>query len=212
MAIPARNPVVTGTDKRFAIQPRRKNPAPIKMVPTTSASATAKPAYSGVPMAAKVTRPPAKIGVMVESAPADRKRLAPKAAKPIDPATNATKPMSAGKPAKARGGHLLGYRDGSKGEPRRKVPAQVFRSVAGQRRKDRPRANTLPNLFIRSLSGRRHLWIRLLYHAPYASERSRRRCRTTATGFPSGPRRIRAYCPLLGPFGVRSTGWAVFRG
>src|SRR5258707_6563297 len=55
---------VTGTDKRFAIQPRRKNPAPIKMVPTTSASASAKPEYSGVPVAAKVTRPPAKIGVM----------------------------------------------------------------------------------------------------------------------------------------------------
>src|SRR6185295_18290980 len=39
-----------------------------------------------------------KIGVMVESAPHDRKRLAPNMAKPIEPAMKAKKPICGAKP------------------------------------------------------------------------------------------------------------------
>jgi hypothetical protein len=44
--------------------------------------------------------PPAKIGVIVESAPHDRKRLSPKIAKASDPARNAKKPISGESPAR----------------------------------------------------------------------------------------------------------------
>jgi hypothetical protein len=37
--------------------------------------------------------PPAKIGVIVESAPQERNRLLPKMAKPTDPAAKAKKPI-----------------------------------------------------------------------------------------------------------------------
>src|SRR2546423_1369784 len=45
-----------------------------------------------------MARPAAKIGVMVESAPQDRKRLLPSMAKPIDPAMKAKKPICGEKP------------------------------------------------------------------------------------------------------------------
>jgi|ERR1700722_6374923 hypothetical protein len=44
--------------------------------------------------------PPAKIGVIVESAPHDRKRLSPNIAKASDPARNAKKPISGESPAR----------------------------------------------------------------------------------------------------------------
>ena len=44
--------------------------------------------------------PPAKIGVIVESAPDDRKRLSPKIAKASYPARNAKKPISGESPAR----------------------------------------------------------------------------------------------------------------
>src|SRR5207244_11575268 len=50
------------------------------------------------PDAAIKTSPPAKIGVMVESAPQDRKRLLPSAANPSDPAMKAKKPIWGEKP------------------------------------------------------------------------------------------------------------------
>ena len=54
--------------------------------------------------------PPAKIGVIVESAPHDRKRLSPNIAKASDPARNAKKPISGEMPSEACGSHL--FRDG----------------------------------------------------------------------------------------------------
>ena len=44
--------------------------------------------------------PAAKLGVIVESAPHDRKRLSPKIAKASDPARNAKKPISGESPAR----------------------------------------------------------------------------------------------------------------
>ncbi len=96
--IPARKPTVTGTDSRLAIQPMRNRLPRIRITPTISASATASAWYSGDPLAAISSRPPAKIGVMVESAPQDRKRLAPNMAKPIDPTMKAKKPICGAKP------------------------------------------------------------------------------------------------------------------
>jgi hypothetical protein len=50
--------------------------------------------------AADHNSPPAKIGVIVESAPHDRKRLSPNIAKASDPARNAKKPISGESPAR----------------------------------------------------------------------------------------------------------------
>ena len=96
--IPARKPTVTGTDSRLAIPPRRNIPPAISITPTINASAMASAWYSGEPAAAKSASPPAKIGVMVESAPHDRKRLAPNIAKPSDPAMKAKNPIWGEKP------------------------------------------------------------------------------------------------------------------
>ncbi len=96
--MPARKPVVTGIDSRSAIQPRRKIPAATRKTPTISASAAASIRYSGEPAAAIKARPPAKIGVIVESAPHDRYRLPPKAAKASEPARKANKPICGVKP------------------------------------------------------------------------------------------------------------------
>ncbi len=93
MEMPARKPTVTGIDSKSAIQPRRKMPPATSTRPTMSASAPASAAYSGEPATASNARPPAKIGVMVESAPLDSKRLLPKTAKASDPARNAKNPI-----------------------------------------------------------------------------------------------------------------------
>src|SRR6476469_8636250 len=84
--MPARKPIVTGIESRSAIQPRRKIPAARSARPTISAKAAASTEYSGELDAARIARPPAKIGVMVESAPHDRKRLLPKTANDSEPA------------------------------------------------------------------------------------------------------------------------------
>ena len=97
-AMPARKPTVTGTDNRFAMPPSRKPPASTSRTPTSRASAAARLPYSGVPVAASKAKPAAKIGVIVESAPQDRKRLAPNRAKPSEPAMKAKKPVSGVKP------------------------------------------------------------------------------------------------------------------
>ena len=91
--MPARKPTVTGTDSRSAIQPRRKIPPTTSTTPTMSASTPASTAYSGEPDTASKARPPAKIGVMVESAPLDSERLLPKMAKASEPARNAKNPI-----------------------------------------------------------------------------------------------------------------------
>ena len=91
--MPARKPTVTGTDSRSAIQPRRKMPPTTSTTPTMSASTPASAAYSGEPDTASKARPPAKIGVMVESAPLDSERLLPKMAKASEPARNAKNPI-----------------------------------------------------------------------------------------------------------------------
>src|SRR5260370_1456773 len=89
--MPARNPVVTGIDRRSAIQPSRNSPLTMRIAPTRRARIAAKAAYSGAPLAASRARPPAKMGVIVESAPIDIARLAPKMAKPTAPAIIARK-------------------------------------------------------------------------------------------------------------------------
>src|SRR5262249_20857577 len=90
-ATPARKPVMTGVDSRWAIQPSLSSPATRSRPPTGSARARAAagggaaapgPPGRAAPAAARVASIPAKIGVMVESAPAVSTRLAPKAAKP----------------------------------------------------------------------------------------------------------------------------------
>src|SRR6202045_3254328 len=96
--IPARKPIVTGIERRSAIQPRRKIAPETSTRPTMSASAAASPAYSAEPDAARRVRPPAKIGVMVESAPQDRKRLFPKKANASEPPRKAKNPISGENP------------------------------------------------------------------------------------------------------------------
>ncbi len=91
--MPARKPIVTGTESRSAIQPNRKTPAATSNSPTITARAAASARYSPEPDAASIASPPAKIGVMVESAPQDRKRLLPNAANANEPAQNAKKPI-----------------------------------------------------------------------------------------------------------------------
>ena len=91
--MPARKPIVTGIESRSAIQPRRNIPAAKSKSPTISASAAASITSSGEPAIARAARPPAKIGVMVESAPHDKKRLLPNAAKASEPARKAKKPI-----------------------------------------------------------------------------------------------------------------------
>ena len=54
--------------------------------------------YSGEPETARAARPPAKIGVMVESAPHDRKRLLPNTANASEPARKAKKPICGANP------------------------------------------------------------------------------------------------------------------
>ena len=88
---------MTGCDSRSAIQPIRQSPPISRIAPTMSASVLASPAYSGDFAAAMPARLRAKIGVMVESAPIDRKRLEPKAANASDPAMKAKKPSCGGK-------------------------------------------------------------------------------------------------------------------
>jgi len=67
--------------------------------PTVSASVSRQHSEAGagngtgVPVTASVARPPAKIGVMVESAPHDRKRLLPNIANASEPARKAKKPI-----------------------------------------------------------------------------------------------------------------------
>src|SRR5579863_216733 len=96
--IPARKPTVTGTESRSATQPSRKIPAARRKSPTMSASAAASVRLSGEPAAARAARPPAKIGVIVESAPEDKKRLLPNAAKASEPAIKARKPICGANP------------------------------------------------------------------------------------------------------------------
>ena len=62
------------------------------------ASAAASTAYSAEPDAARRVRPPAKIGVMVELAPQDRKRLFPKKANANEPPRKAKNPISGENP------------------------------------------------------------------------------------------------------------------
>ena len=96
--MPARKPVVTGIESRSAIQPRRKTPAKKSSNPTISASEAASTRYCGSLETARAARPPAKIGVMVESAPHDRKRLLPKKANASEPARKAKKPICGANP------------------------------------------------------------------------------------------------------------------
>jgi hypothetical protein len=81
--MPARKPVITGVDSRFAIRPSLRVPPASSIAPTSKARVVAAdPIVAELP-AARAASVPANIGVMVESAPAVRARLAPKAAKPI---------------------------------------------------------------------------------------------------------------------------------
>ena len=70
-----------GVDSMSAIQPSRSRPAASSSAPTIRASVTAEPS-SPAPAAASAPSSAAKIGVMVESAPTVRTRLAPNRAKP----------------------------------------------------------------------------------------------------------------------------------
>jgi hypothetical protein len=76
---------------------------------------------------AKLARPPAKIGAIVESAQAARKRLAPMAAKPIDAAAKAINPVVGGKPARCAVAICDGRATAASASPaarsRRKSPA-----------------------------------------------------------------------------------------
>jgi hypothetical protein len=92
--------VITGIDKRSAIHPACITPATIRMVPVSSASPAARPAYCGEPEAAIVASAPAKIGAIVESAPTEAKRLTPNAANPIEPAISAYRPVCGSSPAR----------------------------------------------------------------------------------------------------------------
>ena len=82
-AMPARKPVITGVNRRFATQPSLRIPPASSITPTSKASVVAAdPIVVELPVA-RAASVPANIGVMVESAPAVRTRLAPRAAKPI---------------------------------------------------------------------------------------------------------------------------------
>ena len=69
------------------------------MTPTSSASIAAMVAYCTAPGTASATSAPAMIGAMVESAPTEMKRLAPKAANAKVPAAKANRPDMGGMPA-----------------------------------------------------------------------------------------------------------------
>jgi len=72
-------------------------PAATTIAPTIRLSVAARAMYCGPPAAATRARAPTKIGVMVESAPNDIRRLDPKTRKAKVPAMKAKKPNSGGR-------------------------------------------------------------------------------------------------------------------
>ncbi len=88
-AIPARIPVTTGVEMKSAIHPSLSRPASSRMTPTATAMHATRCWYCGVPAAATATTPVATTGAIVESAPTDICRLAPKTAIISDPTTKA---------------------------------------------------------------------------------------------------------------------------
>ena len=72
------------------------------------------------------------MGAMVESAPTESRRLAPKRANPIAPAMSAKKPIRGGSLGEAGRRHLLGNGDRGQRQAGDGVRAKVARTPAGE--------------------------------------------------------------------------------
>ncbi len=133
-AMPMRKPVITGMDKRSAMKPNLSAPPQMRMSPTMRLSAAAAAAYWAGPAAASTASAPAKMGAIVESAPTESRRLAPKRAKPIAPARRAKKPIRGGSPARRAVAICSGMAMAASVRP---ATASAPKSLARQPAKDR---------------------------------------------------------------------------
>ena len=91
------------------------------------------------PAAASTASAPAKIGAMVESAPTERRRLSPKRANPIAPASKRKKADPRREPGEAGRRHLRGNGDRGERHAGDRVGAKVAGTPAGERPQDRTR-------------------------------------------------------------------------
>ena len=139
-AMPARKPVVTGIDRRSAIQPSRKTPAATSSRPTIRRERRGKHEVVGRAGgrrhrdAAGEDRRDGRVGAAGEESAAAERREGERGGDQHE------QPDLRREIAEPRGRHLLGDGDRRQGEAGDQVAGQEFEPVAGERAKQRPRA------------------------------------------------------------------------
>jgi hypothetical protein len=86
---------MTGAERKSAIQPDLRIPAPMTTTPTATATNEVS-SVARAPDAATLATPAASTGAIVESAPTDTCALRPRTAIISEPTTNAHRPVTAG--------------------------------------------------------------------------------------------------------------------
>src|SRR5665213_1375098 len=125
--MPARNPVTMGSDRKSAIQPRRRSPTPNTTSPVTTAVTATSSKYRVVEGGASRRRTTAKSGAMVESAPTDMMGFEPTTTKTIVAVMNAIIATNAGTPASRDVASCSGTAIASKVTPARNCPETFAR-------------------------------------------------------------------------------------
>src|SRR5665213_1907684 len=125
--MPARNPVTMGSDRKSAIQPRRRSPTPNTTSPVTTAVTATSSKYRVVERGASRRRTTAKSGAMVESAPTDMTGFEPTTTKTIVAVMNAIIATYAGTPASRDVASCSGTAIASKVTPARNCPETFAR-------------------------------------------------------------------------------------